>query len=107
MRESTIIDATLIAAPPSTKKHDKQRDPQMHQAVKGNARHFRKKAFLSVDASSGLVHTLIGMARHVADIAKVHALLHGAEKMVPADARYPGIEKWEENITKPSIGTWH
>jgi IS5 family transposase len=60
MREGTIVDATLIAAPPSTKNKDKKRDPEMHQSKKGNDWHFGLKAHVGVDAASGLVHTVIG-----------------------------------------------
>ena len=62
MREGTIVDATLIAAPPSTKNKDKKRDPEMHQSKKGNDWHFGLKAHIGVDAASGLVHTVIGTA---------------------------------------------
>ena len=86
MHEGTLVDAAIIAAPPSTKNHDKQRDPEMHQSKKGNAWHFGMKAHVGIDAASGLVHTRIGTAGNVADITQAPALLHGAEKIVPADA---------------------
>lgn len=60
MREGTIVDATLIAAPPSTKNKDGERDPEMHQSKKGNDWHFGMKAHIGVDAASGLVHTVVG-----------------------------------------------
>ena len=66
MREGTIVDATLIAAPPSTKNRDKARDPEMHQSKKGNDWHFGMKTHIGVDAASGLVHTVIGTAGNVA-----------------------------------------
>ena len=97
MREGTIVDATLIAAPPSTKNQDKQRDPEMHQSKKGNDWHFGMKAHIGVDAASGLVHTLIGIAGNVADITQAHALLHGDEIAVLADAGYQGVDKRREN----------
>ena len=62
MREGTIVDATIIAAPSSTKNAGKQRDPQMRQTKKGNMWHFGMKAHIGADAESGLVHTLIGTA---------------------------------------------
>ena len=93
MREGTIVDATLIAAPPSTKNQDKQRDPEMHQSKKGNDWHFGMKIHIGADAASGLVHTLIGTAGNVADVTQAHALLHGAERAVLADAGYQGVEK--------------
>jgi IS5 family transposase len=86
LREGTIVDATIIAAAPSTKNKDKARDPEMHQTKKGNAWHFGMKAHIGVDAHSGLVHTVSGTAANVADVAEAHAVLHGEEKMVYADA---------------------
>lgn len=69
MREGTIVDATLFAAPPSTKNQDKQRDLEMHQ-FNGNDWHFGMKAHIGVDAMSGLVHTFIGTAGNVADLTQ-------------------------------------
>jgi IS5 family transposase len=105
MREGTIVDATLIAAPPSTKNKDKKRDPEMHQSKKGNDWHFGMKAHIGVDATSGLVHTVIGTAGNVADVTQAHALLHGDEVAALGDAGYQGVEKREENRDK-SV-TWH
>ena len=68
MRSGTIVDATIIAAPSSTKNADKARDPDMHQAKKGNEWHFGMKAHIGVDAESGLVHSVIGTAANVSDI---------------------------------------
>jgi IS5 family transposase len=73
MREGTIVDATLIAAPPSTKNKDGKRDPEMHQSKKGNDWHFGMKAHIGVDAASGLVHTVVGTARNVSDVTQAHA----------------------------------
>lgn len=105
MREGTIVDATLIAAPPSTKNKDGERDPEMHQSKKGNDWHFGMKAHVGVDAASGLVHTLIGTAGNVSDVTQAHALLHGDETAALGDAGYQGVEKREENLGK-SV-TWH
>ncbi len=105
MREGTIVDATLIAAPPSTKNKDKKRDPEMHQSKKGNDWHFGLKAHIGVDMASGLVHTLVGTAGNVSDVTQAHALLHGDEVAAMGDAGYQGVEKREENLgTKV---TWH
>src|SRR5450631_4606215 len=71
----TIVDATIISAPSSTKNKDEQRDPEMHQTAKGNQWYFGMKAHLGVDARSGLVHTVTGTSANVADIAQTHALL--------------------------------
>jgi len=107
MREGTIVDATIIAAPSSTKNAAKQRDPQMHQTKKGNMWHFGMKAHIGADAESGLVHTLIGTAANVADIACAQQLLHGEEKASYADAGYTGIEKREEAVGETAKRTWY
>ena len=80
MRQGTIVDATIIAAPPSTKNKSKARDPEMHQTKKGNEWHFGMKAHIGVDVASGVVHTLTGTAANEADINQTAALLHGREK---------------------------
>jgi IS5 family transposase len=105
MREGTIVDATLIAAPPSTKNKDGKRDPEMHQSKKGNDWHFGMKAHIGVDAASGLVHTVVGTAGNVSDVTQAHALLHGDEIAALGDAGYQGVEKRPENIGKAV--TWH
>jgi len=105
MREGTIVDATLIAAPPSTKNRTKARDPEMHQAKKGNQWYFGMKAHIGVDAESGLVHTVAGTAAHVSDVSQTHKLLHGDETEVLGDAGYQGVEKREEN--RDTKVTWH
>ena len=107
MREGTIVDATIIAAPSSTKNARQERDPEMHQTKKGNQWHFGMKAHIAVDAQSGLVHGVSGTAANVADIAQTHALLHGREKEVYADAGYLGVEKREEIATRCPGITWH
>ena len=96
MCEGTIVDATIIKAPNSTKNERQERDPEMHQTKKGSEWHFGMKAHIGVDAASGLVHTLVTTAAHVADIAKTTELLHGKEEIVYADAGYTGIEKRPE-----------
>ena len=105
LKTGTIVDATIIAAPNSTKNKDGQRDPQMHQTKKGNAWHFGMKAHIGVDAESGLVHTVIGTAANVNDVTQGAALLHGEEEMVFADAGYRGIDKRDE--AKDLEVTWH
>jgi transposase, IS5 family len=107
MKEGTIVDATIIAAPSSTKNVAKERDPEMHQTKKGNQWYFGMKAHLGVDAHSGLVHTVTGTAANVADIAQTHALLHGEEKEVYADAGYLGVEKREEIAIRSPGATWY
>ena len=82
MRQGTIVDATIIAAPPSTKNKSKTRDPEMHQTKKGNQWHFGMKAHIAVDADSGLVHTVTTTAANEADVEQVADLLHGKEQHV-------------------------
>jgi IS5 family transposase len=96
MRQGTIVDATIIAAPPSTKNKSKARDPEMHQTKKGNQWHFGMKAHIGVDVASGVVHTLTGTAANEADINQTAALLHGREEAVFADAGYTGADKRPE-----------
>jgi IS5 family transposase len=105
LKTGTIVDATIIAAPSSTKNQDGERDPEMHQAKKGNAWHFGMKAHIGVDAESGLVHTVIGTAANVNDVTQGAALLHGEEEVVFADAGYRGIDKREEAEDLDVI--WH
>jgi transposase, IS5 family len=93
LKSGTAIDATLISAPSSTKNADAERDPEMHQAKKGNQWHFGMKAHIGVDADSGLVHTMVSTAANVNDVTQAEALLHGAELDVFADAGYQGVGK--------------
>lgn len=123
LREGTIVDATLIAAPPSTRNKAGKRDPEMHQSKKGKQWYFdmtsrRRRtpvgrsrvagcghersevaqvAHIGMDAHSGLVHTVIGTAGNVSDISQAEALLHGEETMAFADAGYQGVEKRPES----------
>jgi transposase len=96
MREGTIVDATIIAEPPSTKNQAKARDPEMHQAKKGNGWHFGMKAHIGTDADSGLVQSLTGTAANVTDITESEHLLHGDETEAYADAGYTGVAKRPE-----------
>ena len=93
LRAGTVVDATLIAAPTSTKNKGKARDPQMHSSKKGNQWYFGMKAHIGVDADSGLVHTVRGTSGHVSDITEANALLHGQETVAFGDAGYQGVEK--------------
>ena len=86
----------MIAAPSSTKNKHGERDPEIHQAKKGNQWHFGMKAHIGVDAESGLVHTVIGTAANVNDVTQGHGLLHGEETVVFADAGYQGAAKRAE-----------
>jgi IS5 family transposase len=97
LRQGTIVDATLIAAPSSTKNKDGKRDPEMHQTKKGNQYYFGMKAHIGVDEESGLVHSVAGTSANVADVTQVDKLLHGEESVVCADAGYTGVEKRSEH----------
>ncbi len=105
LREGTIVDATLIAAPPSTKNRDRARDPDMHQARKGKQWHFGMKAHIGVDLDSGLVHTVLTTPAHVNDVTQAHGLLQGQETVVLGDAGYQGVDRRPENQARPV--TWH
>ncbi len=96
MTQGTLVDATLIAAPSSTINKEHARDPEMHQAKKGNQWHFGMKAHIGVDKDSGLLHTLTTTAANVSDISQTPALLHGQENAVWADAGYVGVDKRED-----------
>jgi IS5 family transposase len=106
MREGTIVDATIIEAPTSTKNRAKERDPAMHQAKKGNEWHFGMKAHIGSDAESGIVHTVIGTAANVADVACAGQALHGEEKVAYVDAGYTGVEKRPEIIAEHGEVIW-
>ena len=96
LRAGTIVDATIIAAPSSTKNKDGKRDPEMHQTKKGNQWHFGMKAHIGVDDESGLVHHVECTAANVADVTQVHKLLHGKEDTICGDSGYTGAEKRDE-----------
>ena len=96
LKVGTAVDATLVAAPTSTKNKDRTRDPEMHPSKKGNQWHFKMKAHIGADAESGLVHTVRGTSGHVSDIAEANSLLHGNESIAFGDAGYQGIERRPE-----------
>ena len=93
LKVGTVVDATLIAAPSSTKNATGERDPEMHQTKKGNQWYFGMKAHIGVDADSGLVHTVRGTPANVNDVVEGNRLLHGNETVVFADAGYQGADK--------------
>lgn len=97
LKEGTVVDATIIAAPSSTKNQSGERDPEMHQTKKGNQWHFGMKAHIGVDAETGITHTLVTTPANTNDVTQAHALLHGEEKVAFGDAGYQGVEKREEN----------
>jgi transposase, IS5 family len=107
LKQGTAIDATLIAAPSSTKNDSGERDPEMHQTKKGNQWHFGMKAHIGVDADSGLVHTVVTTAANEHDITQAHKLLHGKETDVHTDSGYRGIQKREEIQEREHQPNWH
>ena len=107
LKQGTVVDATLIAAPSSTKNQDGERDPEMHQTKKGNQWHFGMKAHAGVDADSGLVHSVATTAANAHDVTQAHALLHGEETDVFADSGYRGVEKREEIQAQHPDVNWH
>lgn len=86
----TIVDATIIQAPSSTKNENKERDPEMHQTRKGNQWYFGMKAHIGVDSKEGIVHSVCSTAASVSDIHMLPDLLHGGEKKVWGDGGYQG-----------------
>ena len=104
LKAGTVVDATLIAAPSSTKNASGERDPEMHQSKKGNQWYHGMKAHIGVDAESGLVHTVRGTAGNVNDVVEANALLHGEETEVFADAGYQGAHK---RADAPEGVNWH
>src|SRR6201997_3402126 len=98
LKKGSIVDATIIAAPSSTKNAEGERDPDMHQTKKGNQWHFGMKAHIGVDADSGLVHTVTTTAANVADVTQAGDLLHGQETVAFGDAGYQGVDKREEAL---------
>ena len=103
LKRGTIVDATIISAPSSTKNATGERDPEMHQTKKGNQWYFGMKAHIGVDLESGLVHTVQTTPANAADVTEVANLLHGEESVVHADAGYTGASKRVEG----SQITWH
>ena len=86
--QGTLVDATIIEAPSSTKNKEQQRDPEMHQTKKGNQWHFGMKAHIGVDAKSEPDHSLVTTAANEHDLNQLGNLLHGEEQFVSADAGY-------------------
>jgi len=91
MREGTIVDATIVAAAPSTKNKAKQRDPEMKQTKKGNQWYFGLKAHIGVDAVTGLTHSVVATSANVADVTMADALVREDDKRVYGDAGYTGM----------------
>ena len=100
MRQGTIVDPTLIAAPSSTKNKAGKRDPEMHQTKKRNQWYFGMKLHAGVDKDSCLIHSVVVTAASVHDLTAAGELLHGDEEVVYANASYQGIAKRPEMAGK-------
>ena len=98
LKTGTIVDASIIDAPSSTKNRRGERDPEMHQTKKGNQWYFGMKAHIGVDAESGLAHSLATTAANAADVTQACVLLHGDETEAWGDAGYQGVDKRPENM---------
>jgi len=96
LREGTIVDATIINAPSSTKNKEGKRDPEMHQARKGKQYYFGMKCHIGVDLHTGIIHSLETTAANVHDLGPVGSLLHGHEQYIFGDSGYRGIAKRED-----------
>ncbi len=96
MHGGTVIDATIIAAPKSTKNKSGRRDGEMHQTKKGNEWHFGMKVHSGCDAQTGYVHTITATAANEHDITEAHRLIRGDDEVVYGDSGYLGIEKRDE-----------
>ena len=105
LKEGTIVDASIIEAPSSTKNRKRERDLEMKQTRKGNQGHFGMKLHVGVDEQSGLVHSLPTTSANVHDLRASEELLHGEEVRVWGDAGYRGMEKREAH--KDRQVAWH
>jgi IS5 family transposase len=99
----TIVDATLIAAPSSTKNQEQSRDPEMHQSKKGNQWYFGMKVHIGADSKTGLIHSASVTAGNVHDSQELPNLLHGAETRFYGDSAYRG-EKQKKRLKELAPG---
>lgn len=105
MRGGSIVDATFVEAPSSTKNASKSRDPEARQGKKGKRWHFGYKAHTGVDAGSGLVHTVVVTPANASDISQAHKLFRADDEFGYADAGYTGVGKREEFRRDPDLAT--
>ena len=104
LKKGTIVDSTIIEAPPSTKNREKKRDPDAHQVKKGNTWHFGYKSHIGVDRETGLVHHLKVTSANEHDVTAVADLLYGEEETVNGDSGYLRANKRPEAIKRNSNG---
>ena len=103
MRGGTIVDATIINAPSSTKNARRERDPEMHQTKKGSEWRFGMKCHVGVDAGTGLVHTMTVTAANDHDITQAASLIREDDEVVYGDSGYLGVEKRDEVNNDPHL----
>lgn len=103
MKGGTIVDATIIDAPSSTKNAQKARDPEMHQTKKGNVWRFGMKCHAGVDAGSGLCHSITATAANVHDIVEAPKLIREDDEVCYGDSGFVGLEKREEVVSNPHL----
>ena len=97
LRNGSIVDATILAAPSSTKNKAGARDPEMHSTRKGAQWYFGMKMHIGVDDAHGLIHSVETTSAEKSDVVMAGKVLHGEEKIVWGDAGYQGIEKRPEH----------
>ena len=102
-REGTIVDASIISAPSSTKNQSRKRDPEMHSTKKGNQWYFGMKMHIGVDDVTGMIYSVESTAANEHDVTMTASLLYGEEKRVFSDARYVGVEKRKENKERKTL----
>ena len=102
--KGSIVDATLIAAPSSTKNMDHARDPELHQTKEGNQWYHGMKAHIGADTESGLVHTRVTTAANASNIASLAECLRTDDAPVHLDAGYVGAQKREEITERQADG---
>ena len=100
----TIVDATLIHAPSSTKNREQRRDPEMHQAKKGKNWYFGMKAHVGVDSKSKIIHTAVATAANVSDVARLPDLLHGEETRGVERRSVSGANRGDPRVRARSTG---
>ena len=105
MRGGSIVDATIIAAPSSTKNAAGARDPEMHQTKKGNQWYFGMKAHIGVDAGTGYVHSVTVTAANIHDLDEISGLIRSDDEVVYGDAGYQGVEKRPEITDDEHLST--
>ena len=105
MKGGTIVDATIIDAPSSTRNKDKKRNPEMHSTKKGNQWRFGMKCHVGVDAGSGLVHTIVTTSANVHDVTVTSELIREDDEVLYGDSGYLGIQKRPEVANDKHLST--